>query len=315
CTEITISKNNVTANTNDGITLRENSGNNTVCDNNLIGNRDGIYLYNAHGNTVARNNIIETENFGIELFEATNNLLTANHVKNGAKTAIAMALSSNNTFCLNSFINNMQQADLEYCGTNFWDNGREGNYWSNLATIDLDEDGIGDVAYTIEQNNTDFHPLMGPCHDFTVTYLSDGCEKIDHILIISNSTITDFTLEIGQQLNESQPESPTRITFYATGEEGNTGFCRVTIPRNVLNGSYIVLVGPHEVSARELGVSNSTHACLYFTYEHSTLQVVIISEFPLSDGLLFLILTLFLVCLFKYRICWCKTRFCFKTVR
>ena len=45
---------------------------------------------------------------------------------------------------------------------NTWDNGCEGNYWSNYNGTDttLPPDGIGDISYVINENNTDRHPLM-----------------------------------------------------------------------------------------------------------------------------------------------------------
>jgi hypothetical protein len=42
--------------------------------------------------------------------------------------------------------------------SNFWDNGYEGNYWSNYNGTDLDGDGIGDTKLPWE--GVDYHPLM-----------------------------------------------------------------------------------------------------------------------------------------------------------
>jgi hypothetical protein len=43
---------------------------------------------------------------------------------------------------------------------NVWDNGSEGNYWSNYNGTDLDNDGIGDTKLPWE--GVDNYPLMNP---------------------------------------------------------------------------------------------------------------------------------------------------------
>ena len=45
-------------------------------------------------------------------------------------------------------------------GFNSWDNGKEGNYYSNYNGTDADKDGIGDTSYVINSNNQDRYPLV-----------------------------------------------------------------------------------------------------------------------------------------------------------
>jgi nitrous oxidase accessory protein NosD len=45
---------------------------------------------------------------------------------------------------------------------NTWDNGTQGNYWSDYIGADDNRDGIGDSLYTVYENMTDHHPLMEP---------------------------------------------------------------------------------------------------------------------------------------------------------
>ena len=41
-----------------------------------------------------------------------------------------------------------------------WDDGREGNYWSDYNGTDVNGDGIGDTAYVFDVQNEDRYPLM-----------------------------------------------------------------------------------------------------------------------------------------------------------
>lgn len=71
----------------------------------------------------------------------------------------------NNMFYHNNFRNNskytgigIQTGDF----INFWDNGKEGNYWEDYNGTDYNRDGIGDTPYTIDTNNVDSYPLISP---------------------------------------------------------------------------------------------------------------------------------------------------------
>ena len=76
--------------------------------------------------------------------------------------------AENNTFYHNNFLgqydsnrNYMYMSNL--AGTlNFWDNGREGNYWDDYNGADANGDGIGDTPYVIDADNIDHYPLMAP---------------------------------------------------------------------------------------------------------------------------------------------------------
>jgi len=89
-----------------------------------------------------------------------------------------------------------------------------------------------------------------------------AAEGID-FQIISNSTVSDF------QLNS------TALLFNLTGENGTAGFCRANIPTAIINGTLTVFVDGTEVPYSFLSAANSTETYLYFTYSHSTEQVVV----------------------------------------
>ena len=46
-----------------------------------------------------------------------------------------------------------------------WDNGKEGNYWSNYTGVDANLDGIGDTPYVVRSDyvyTIDMYPLVSP---------------------------------------------------------------------------------------------------------------------------------------------------------
>jgi parallel beta-helix repeat protein len=70
--------------------------------------------------------------------------------------------SSRNMFYHNNLINNTIQVYLENSFDNTWDNAQKGNYWSDYEGADLDNNGIGDTSYFIDENNQDIYPIMKP---------------------------------------------------------------------------------------------------------------------------------------------------------
>jgi nitrous oxidase accessory protein NosD len=74
--------------------------------------------------------------------------------------------SSNNIFYKNYFINikenpvSDQAITPDFFSDNIWDNGFEGNYWSDYLGEDLDNDNIGDSIYFLYGENIDSYPLM-----------------------------------------------------------------------------------------------------------------------------------------------------------
>jgi len=240
--------------------LRDSNAN-IIKDSFIANSGTGIDLYNSSGNVIIRNTIIKNYH------------------------AIFLTYSNSNRICNNNFINNTDQIPIGAIKEeNKWDYGYPfgGNYWSDYEGVDeksgpnqdqLGSDGIGDEAYIIDVENQqmDKYPLMGMFSDFNAT-------SEHHIQTVCNSTISDF------QFNG------TAIFFNVTGEDGTTGFCRICIPKALTNNTYKIFVNGTEVTHIPLPCSNRTHSYIYFTYNHSTQEVIIIPEFPP-----FLILPLFMI--------------------
>jgi parallel beta-helix repeat protein len=260
---------------------------------------------------------------GIILEDANNNTVCYNTIQNndcglglGVKTFIfyGRQIQYNRIYC-NNFINNTNQAALG--SPSPWDSGYPsgGNYWSDYNGTDNNQgpyqnqtgnDGIGDTPYhtgqwsiwnpidhgnIINQNQLDHYPLMSPINIFDVVALQNASQHVD---IVSNSTISVFYFN---------PSKGAFLKFDVTGESGTNGFCRVSIPKDILKveDGCTVLVGFEPVNYTI--ITDQNYAYLYFEYGHSTRTVYIIGtgviqEFPqqaiLPMLIIFFILLVFL---------------------
>jgi parallel beta-helix repeat protein len=279
---------NIAAGDSYGINL--GGSNNIVIGNNVTDDYFGMELDYSSNDTISGNNVEANSHDGIYLYECSNDILDGNNVTaNGV--GIGVTSSSNETIYHNSFINNLVQVSSDG-SPNKWDNGYPsgGNYWSDYSGTDqysgphqnvTGSDGIGDIPYNINANNTDNYPLMGAFSDFSVA------EGVD-VQVVSNSTVSNF------QFNG------TAIIFNVSGANGTTGFCNVRIPTSLLNGTLTVLVNGTQVQYSLLPSSNSTISYIYFIYGHSTEQVTILPEFPDSLILaMFMLATLLSIAIHK----------------
>ena len=157
-----VSGNNITNNNYDGVYLHGSSNNNTISGNNITNNNYGVWLtHSSNNNMVSGNNITNNNYDGVRLHYSSNNTISGNSITNN-EYGVRLDYSSNNRFYHNNFINNTYQVYLTDSFNNTWDNGCEGNYWSDYNGTDSDGDGIGDTPYVIDENNTDHCPLMNP---------------------------------------------------------------------------------------------------------------------------------------------------------
>jgi len=271
--------------------LLDSSAWNVISGNVIERNTFGMYLstsvllgLNSRKNYLENNNV--SDNYcGAKLYGVCDNLFVQNYFVD-SEIGVEMSGSKGNLFYRNFFANNKFQVDTWGSGDS-WneDYPMGGNYWSDYNATDLHSgpyqnetgsDGIGDMPYSIDARNEDEYPLIGPITVFDVGLWNN---TICHIDIVSNSTISNFQLDVQQRL----------IGFNATGEMG-TGFCRVTIPNIIVQGlwegNFTVLVDRKEPTVRNWTDNMFTY--VYFTYQHSTHEVMIIPEFPSIIMLIFI---------------------------
>jgi hypothetical protein len=118
--------------------------------------------------------------------------------------------------------------------------------WENVTYISLN------FTYTHSAHSF----LLETFNEYSFNVSRHG-ERSD-VHVVTDSCITGFAFD----------ESLEQMSFNATGLPGTVGYSNVTFPKNLLNGTYTVLVNnfatPYTLS------ENSTHFFIYFSYSHST---------------------------------------------
>ncbi len=283
------------------------SDNNTIVNNNISANKEhGIAIENSNGLTVSGNlislnslsgvkrmmpsphslpssyvgNTITNNNIGIDFENVAKAIIAGNTIQNN-NVGIRLSNSNDNTITHNNFINNEQQVEATPLTINIWDDGAEGNYWNSYIGVDIASgpnqdkpgaDGICDTWHIINENNIDRYPLMGVYTRFST--------PLGYIAVISNSTIQDLTYF----------ESNNTIVMHVSNTtlDQTQGFCRLTIPHELIAPPYNITVNGNPIGYNTI-LENETMSIIYFTYEHSTLEIIIIPEIPSTAIILLLI--------------------------
>jgi parallel beta-helix repeat protein len=311
----TISKNSVTNNIY-GVQLFQVL-NSTFSKNDVMRNRwDGIMLSSSNNNTLAGNNVRNNYE-GITFYNSLNNTILGNNITNNEYSGISLQGSSNNKIYHNNFIDNTHQVEVFPeveipeihlkipPSINTWDDGYPsgGNFWSDYVGVDVKSgpgqdlsgsDGIGDAPYIIDANNTDRFPLSAPINVFDAGTWNGVQYRVD---VVSNSTVSGFHFN---------PNEGAFLKFNVTGGNGTAGFCRVTIPKDLLRveDGWTVYVGDELITDYVI-IPDENCTYLYFAYNHTTKIVIIqgtdvIPEFPsLIIIPLFMIATLLAVIVYK----------------
>ncbi len=193
-TNSTITQNTINLNGRHGIAVY-GSNNNTISHNSITNTGDvtkgnfvasryweishfeypGIGVYGSSNNIISGNYIAKNEQ-GIIIWSSFENEITANIIAENKAFGIRLkGNTTDNIFYHNSFIDNKVVGGLQVsidkrAGlglANVWDNGTAGNYWSDYQTrytnaTEVDDSGIGNTPYVINENNQDNHPFMVP---------------------------------------------------------------------------------------------------------------------------------------------------------
>jgi hypothetical protein len=162
---------------------------------------------------------------------------------------------------------------------NDWDNGLEGNYWSNYDGSDENRDGIGDTPYAITAQTptqSDRYALMGVFRSFNTTR---GPWTVPGFVVdvISNWTVRDLTATFWLE----HPD--VRVVILTLTNQTETGFCRLCIPHGLVAPPFVVTINGMTISPVYVNDSvydNGTHRWVYFSFSSATNTVYVASEFP-----------------------------------
>lgn len=254
-----ISENIIKNNGEDGVWLLYNTENNTISRNIIEGNTFcGVSLDNSHNNMISEN-FIENHQHGMMMNNSENNTIIGNTFVNNRHCGFHLISSNNNTIWYNNFVNSPVHS---HDSTNAWDNGAEGNYWSDYQGEDVDGDGLGDTL--TPHLGLDSNPLLERWSTLRIHNAFVWDAKTYKVTTQSNCTVASFRF--------SHPAK--QISFNVTGPFGKVGFCTVTIPKLLLVGPWQVLI--NGTAADTTIVANNTHSSLGFTFGFSTQKVKIV---------------------------------------
>jgi len=140
-----------------------------IHNNKIINNYCGVNISSSY-NLIFDNEITGNQFCGLLITAGSSTIFGNNVTSNNYGICLNSSQASNNLIYHNNIINNTYQASTNEAA-GLWDNGYPsgGNYWNDYNGTDLfsgvfqnlkGSDGVGDVAHTIDANNTDRYPLI-----------------------------------------------------------------------------------------------------------------------------------------------------------
>jgi parallel beta-helix repeat protein len=138
--------------------------------NTFMNNNNGLFDLGSHPKSlVVFGNYFYNNGYGIMLYGSSANTIRGNTLTDNTYGTLLDAATSNNNITSNNYFSNTHQASD--AGTNHYDNGLSGNYWTDYTGTDANGDGIGDTPYSIPNGqNHDHRPLISSLVDSVIVY-------------------------------------------------------------------------------------------------------------------------------------------------
>ena len=191
-----VTNSTVLSNTDGGIILTSCVGGN-LSENICGDNENGISISLSRYINITNNSIVKNGYFGLSLSNSRNCTIRHNLLDGNSRRNIKLADSSANRIDHNDFVHNNLSVTLavDDGSDNHWDDGQEGNYWSDYSALYPNANEMGktwDTPYEIVGGDSrDDHPLCFPVDDYfldPVACAGPDLEIEQHREIMFNST-------------------------------------------------------------------------------------------------------------------------------
>ena len=251
---------------------------------NIVGpnSASGVLVTNSEGFTISENRAVDNGGYGLNANASMNGVISWNDAVDNYYDGIGLGRgctnctvfgnnvtrnllwgvwldsdSFDNLIYDNNIAKNGNQSSVNLA--NHWDNGVEGNYWSNYVGVDLDKNGILDEPFVISAVNIDNHPLAGEFQSFETVY---GYR----VNVVSNSTVEDFSF--------FEPNGTIRFTAQESATSQDYGFFRVSIPHGLMIGPYNVTIDEkNPIYANYSLYDDGDSRWIFFNFQNLTKEV------------------------------------------
>jgi parallel beta-helix repeat protein len=206
-----ITKSDILINMKDGIRSMYSSSTSLSYNSISYNNWNGVNLTLSSTNNYFSNNLMESNNYcGIFITSGSNNnLMIKNDFTNNSIVGLNVTNTKGNKIHHNNFKWNTINGFDSTISLNNWDDGAQGNYWSDYTGTDDNKDGFGEDPYVVPGGGSrDWHPF--------IEFLNFTPPKIQSVSPVNNSLNvpinTKFSIQFSKQMNASRVESAISIS-------------------------------------------------------------------------------------------------------